>query len=88
MVVYAEDADPVDVELLSVEEAYSVLTRLKGELVAASNAAHAEYVRRVIAEVEGQIAWLETEAAEIALAESAAEHVADLWADYDLGIPV
>lgn len=89
MVVYVvEDADPVDVELLSVEEACSVLARLKGELVAAYNSAHAEYVRRVIAEVEGQIAWLETEAAEVALAESAAEHVADLWADYDLGIPV
>ncbi|AGB27354.1 hypothetical protein Mycsm_07260 (plasmid) [Mycobacterium sp. JS623] len=76
VVVYVEDADPVDVEL-----------RLKGELVAAYNAAHAEWVRRAIAEVEGQIAWLESEAAEVALAEAAAEHADDLWADYDLGIP-
>ncbi|MDO2394780.1 hypothetical protein QRB38_13265 [Mycobacterium avium subsp. hominissuis] len=87
MVVYVEDADPVDVELLGVEEAHVVLTRLKGELVAAYNAAHAECVRRAIAEVEGQIAWLESEAAEVALAEAAAEHADDLWADYDLGIP-
>jgi hypothetical protein len=30
---------------------------------------------------------LESEAAEAALEDAAAEHAADLWADYDLGIP-
>lgn len=85
--VYVEDADPVDVEFLSAEEAYVVLTRLRAELVAAYNAAHAEWLRRVIAEVDGQAAWLESEAAEAALSEAVAEHAAGLWDDYDLGIP-
>jgi hypothetical protein len=87
MVVYVEDVDPVDVELLSAEEAQMVLTRLKGELATAYNSVHRESVRQVIVEVEDQIAWLESEAAAVALEEAAAEHVADVRADYDLGVP-
>lgn len=47
---------------------------------------HAATLRMEIAEVEGQIEWLEAEAAAEALADAAVEHAADVWADYDLGI--
>jgi hypothetical protein len=86
MVVYVEDVDPVDVELLSAEEAQTVLTRLEGELAMAYNSVHAASMRQAIVEVEEQIAWLDSEAAAVALDEAAAEHVADLWADYDMGV--
>ncbi|MDQ1719248.1 MAG: hypothetical protein QOE71_3658 [Pseudonocardiales bacterium] len=87
MVVYVDDVEPVDIEQSGLDEARMVLARAKAELPRAFNAAHAASLRREIAEVEGQIEWLESEAAEAALEDAAAEHAADLWADYDLGIP-
>jgi hypothetical protein len=86
MVVYVDDVDPVDVEQLSLDEAQTVLARVRAELPRAFNSAHAASLRQEMAEVEGQIAWLESEAAAEALEDAAAEHAADLWADYDLGI--
>ncbi|MDZ4233556.1 MAG: hypothetical protein U1C73_07305 [Dietzia sp.] len=86
MVVYVDDVEPVDVELLSLE-ARMVLARTQAELPIAFNSAHAATLRMEIAEVEDQIAWLESEAAAEALEDAAVEHASDLWADYDLGIP-
>lgn len=89
MVVYDDDVDdvePVDVELLSLDEARRVLARAQGELPRAYNSVHAATLRMEIAEVEGQIEWLEAEAAAEALEDAAVEHAADVWADYDLGI--
>ncbi|MCB1287760.1 MAG: hypothetical protein KDB47_08715 [Mycobacterium sp.] len=87
MVVYVDDVEPVDVELLSLDEARMVLARTQAELPIAFNSAHAATLRMEIAEVEDQIAWLESEAAAEALEDAAVEHASDLWADYDLGIP-
>lgn len=87
MIVYVvEGAEPVDVELLTADEAHRVLTRLRGELVMAYNSVHAGSVRQLIAEVEGQVEWLDAEAAQVALEEAAVEHCADVWADYDQGV--
>lgn len=87
MVVHVDDVEPVDVELLSLDEARMVLARTQAELPIAFNSAHAATLRMEIAEVEDQIAWLESEAAAEALEDAAVEHARDLWADYDLGIP-
>lgn len=87
MVIYLDDVDPVYVEQLSADEAHMVRARLEKELATAYNAAHAYSLRRELAEVEGQIEWLESEAREAALADAATEHAADLWADYDMGLP-
>lgn len=87
MVVYVDDVDPVDVEQLSLDEALTVLARVRAELPRALNSAHAASLRQEMAEVEGQIAWLETEAAEAASEDAAAEHAMNLWADYDRGVP-
>ena len=87
MVVYVvDDVEPVDVELLSLDEARWVLARTQAELPRAYNSVHAATLRMEIAEVEGQIEWLEAEAAAEALADAAVEHTTDVWADYDLGI--
>ncbi|MDP7739201.1 MULTISPECIES: hypothetical protein [Mycobacterium] len=86
MVVYVDDVEPVDVEQLSLDEARMVLARARAELASAFNSAHAGSLRREIAEVEGQIEWLESEAEAAALEDAAAEHASDLWADYDQGI--
>lgn len=87
MVVYVDDVEPVLVEQLSADEAHMVRARLEKELATAYNAAHALSLRQELAEVEGQIEWLESEAREAALADAAAERAADLWADYDMGVP-
>ena len=87
MVVYVDDVEPVDVEQLSLDEARMVLARTESELARAYNSAHAASLRQEIGEVEGQIEWLESEAAEVELEDAAAEHAMNLWADYDLGIP-
>lgn len=87
MVVYVEDVDPVQVEQLTLDEARAVLARAQAELPRAYNSAHAQTLRSEVAEVEDQIAWLESEAQEQALEDAAVEHAMDLWADYDLGIP-
>ena len=87
MVVYLDDAEPVDDEQLSLGEAHAVLIRTRAELPEACNAAHAQYLCAQIAEIEGQIAWLESEAARAELEDVAADHACDLWADYELGVP-
>lgn len=87
MVVYVDDELPVFVEQLTFAEAQTVLARARAELPNAFNSAHAAYLRTEIAEVEDQIAWLESEQAAAALQEAAVEHVSELWADRDLGIP-
>lgn len=87
MVVYVEDVDPVQVEQLTLAEARAVLARAQAELPRAYNSVHAQTLRCEIAEVEDQIAWLESEAEGQALEDAAVEHAMDLWADYDLGIP-
>ena len=86
MVVYLDDDEAVDVEQLSLDEARLVLARAVAQLSGAYNIAHAQWLRQEIAEVEGQIEWLEVEAAETALAEAADEYSADMWRDYTLGI--
>jgi hypothetical protein len=50
-------------------------------LARAYNSAHAASLRQEIAEVEGQMDWLEAEAAEAELEDAAAEHAMNLWAD-------
>lgn len=86
MVVYVEDVDPVEVEQLTLDEARVVLARAQAELPRAYNSAHAQTLRCEIAEVEDQIEWLESEAAEQALEDAAVDHAVDLWADRDLGM--
>jgi hypothetical protein len=87
VVVYVEDAeDAVDVEMLNIEEANAVLARLRGELSSAYNCVHAASLRQIIGEVEGQVEWLQAGAA--ALDEAAVEYAMDLWADYDMGLPM
>lgn len=88
MVVYVDDVDPVDVEQLSLDEARIVLERDEVELPTAYNSAHAASLRHEIAEVAGQIEWLESEARADAVEDAAVDHAVDLWADRDLGIPV
>ena len=83
MVVYVDDADPVDVEQLTLDEARMVLGRAEAELPRAYNSAHAQSLRREIAEVADQIEWLESEAREAALEDAAVEHAIDLRADRD-----
>lgn len=85
MVVYVEDVDPVDVEMLTLDEARSVLLRVQGELSRAYNEVHAQSLRYEIAEVTGQIEWLESEAAAQAAEDAAVDHAVDLWADRDMG---
>lgn len=77
MVVYVDDVEPVDVELLSLDEARMVLARTQTELPIAFNSAHATTLRMEIAEVEDQIAWLESESAAEALEDAAVEHASD-----------
>lgn len=86
MVVYVDDVELIDVEQLRLGEARMVLARMVVELAGAYNSAHARYLRQQIADVEGQIEWLESQAAEVALEDAAVEHARDLWADYDLGV--
>jgi hypothetical protein len=86
MVVYVDDAEPVFVEQLTLDEARTVLARSRAELPNAFNSAHAAALRSEISEVEGQIAWLEAQEDEAALQEAAVEHACDLWADRDLGV--
>ena len=88
MVVYVEDVDPVDVEMLTLDEARSVLSRVLGELSRAYNAVHAQSLRFEIAEVTEQIEWLEAEAAAQAAEDAAVDHAVDLWADRDMGVYV
>jgi hypothetical protein len=76
-----DDVEPVDVEQLSLGEARMVLARAESELARAYNSAHAASLRQEIAEVEGQMDWLEAEAAEAELEDAAAEHAMNLWAD-------
>jgi hypothetical protein len=87
MVVYVDDVDTVDVEQLSLDEARIVLARAEAELPKAYNSAHAASLRREIAEVADQIEWLQSEAWADVVEDAAVEHVIDLWADRDLGIP-
>ena len=87
MVVYVDDAEPVFVEDLTLDEARAVLARAEAELPLAFNSAHAACLRSEIREVEGQIEWLESEQRDEAAQDAAAEHAYDLWADRDLGIP-
>jgi hypothetical protein len=87
MVVYVDDVDTVDVEQLSLDEARIVLARAEAELPKAYNSAHAASLRREIAEVADQIEWLQSEAWAEVVEDAAVEHVIDLWADRDLGIP-
>lgn len=86
MRVYVDDPDPVEVELLTLDEARKVLARSEAELPKAVNTAHAEHLRAEIAELADQIEWLESEAGREALSCAAAEHTFDLWADRDLGV--
>ena len=87
MVVYVEDAEPVSVEDLTLDEARAVLARDEADLPMAFNSAHAACLRSEIGELEGQIEWLEAEQRDEAAQAAAAEHAYDLWADHDLGIP-
>jgi hypothetical protein len=87
MVVYVDDVEPVDVEQLSLDEARIVLARAEAELPKAYNSVHAASLRREIAEVADQIEWLQSEAWAEVVEDAAVEHVIDLWADRDLGIP-
>src|SRR6185503_5198365 len=59
-----------------------VLARTESELARAYNSAHAASLRQEIGEVEGQIEWLESEAAEVELEDAAAEHAMNLWAEH------
>lgn len=88
MVVYVDDDEPVAVEQLSLDEAQMMLSRSEADLVRAYNWAHAQCLRQQIAELRGQIEWLESKAVEAALEDAAVEHASDLWADYDRGILV
>jgi hypothetical protein len=85
MVVYVDDVEPVDVEQLGLDEARLVLARTKAELAGAFNSAHAASLRQEIAEIEGQIEWLDSEARADAVEDAAVDHAVDLWADRDLG---
>ena len=87
VVYYVDDLDPIDVERLTLDGARMVLGRAEAELARAYSSAHATSLRREIAEVAEQIAWLESEAEVEAVADAAVEHVIDLWTDRDLGIP-
>ena len=87
MVVYVEDAEPVSVEDLTLDEARAVLARDEADLPMAFNSAHAACLLREIRELEAQIEWLEAEQRDEAAQDAAAEHAYDLWADHDLGIP-
>lgn len=82
--IYLEDNDPVQVEQLTLDEAREVLARARGELHRAYNSAHSQAVLAEIAELEGQIEWLESEAEALRLEDAAVEHAMDLWADRGL----
>lgn len=75
MVVYIDDAEPVFVEQLTLDEAQAVLAHTRAELSRAFNEAHAAALRAEIAEVEEQIDWLEAQAHEAAQQEAALENL-------------
>jgi hypothetical protein len=83
---YVDDVEPVDVEQSSLDEARMVLARTQAELPTAFNSAHATSSGQHIAEIEGQIEWLKSEAAQAVWEDAAAGHASDLWADYGLEI--
>lgn len=84
MFVYIDDDEAVFVEQLTFDEARLVLARTRSELATAYNAAHAASLRMETAEVEDQLAWLETEQHEASLQDASVEHTSDLWADRQL----